>query len=167
MKVHIQLKKKIISNRDNEYISLLETKNNILVTGSTKGNLIFYNPVDLSIIKTLSITCLVIKGMIELKNNKIAIKGNEGIYIVDIIKIQLEKIIVNENKIISLFCLNDNTILTAETDNALRQYDYRTCTLIGSIEGSSQATSLDLLQINDKYIINAAMFSFNIWEFKK
>ena len=161
------IEKKIISNRDNEYISLLETKNNILVTGSTKGNLIFYNPVDLSIIKTLSITCLVIKGMIELKNNKIAIKGNEGIYIVDIIKIQLEKIIVNENKIISLFCLNDNTILTAETDNALRQYDYRTCTLIGSIEGSSQATSLDLLQINDKYIINAAMFSFNIWEFKK
>ena len=161
------IEKKIISNRDNEYISLLETKNNILVTGSTKGNLIFYNPVDLSIIKTLSITCLVIKGMIELKNNKIAIKGNEGIYIVDIIKIQLEKIIVNENKINSLFCLNDNTILTAETDNALRQYDYRTCTLIGSIEGSSQATSLDLLQINDKYIINAAMFSFNIWEFKK
>ena len=160
------IKLKHISDKALIYISLLETKNNLLITGAKKGDLTFYNPVDLSIIKQLPIYCALPNGLIELKNDKIAFIGNEGIYIVDTIKKKLEKIIVNENTILSLFCLNDNTILSSEIDNALRQYDYRTCTLIGSIEGASGATTINMLQINDKFIINAAMFSFNIWKFE-
>ena len=152
--------------KDHYYISLLETKNNLLITGSKKGDLIFYNPVDLSIIKQIPFNCGASNVLIELNNDKIAFMGNEGIYIVDTIKKKLEKIIVNENAISSLFCLNDNTILSSEIDNALRQYDYRTCTLIGSIEGASEGTTINTFQINDKFIISAGIISFNIWKFE-
>ena len=152
--------------KDHYYISLLETKNNLLITGSKKGDLIFYNPVDLSIIKQIPFNCGASNVLIELNNDKIAFMGNEGIYIVDTIKKKLEKIIVNENTILSLFCLNDNTILSSEIDNALRQYDYRTCTLIGSIEGASEGTTINTFQINDKFIISAGIISFNIWKFE-
>ena len=82
---------KHISDKALIYISLLETKNNLLITGAKKGDLTFYNPVDLSIIIQLSFNCLAPNTLIELKNDKIAFMGNEGIYIVDTIKKNLKK----------------------------------------------------------------------------
>jgi WD40 repeat protein len=160
-------KEKNCTNNSKEYVCFLETKNNFLVTGTKTGNLIFYDPENLSIKKELYINSSFHLGLIELKNDKIATNGKEGIYIVDTIKKELEKIIVREMNPTSFFCLNDNTILTSEIDNTFRQYDYRTCTLIGSIEGSSDSMTVATCQFNDKYIINSSMFSFNIWEFQE
>ena len=158
--------KKINSDENVDFLSTLETSNNMLVVGLMKGILKFYNPDDLSVIHILkNIFCSCINNIIQIDKNRIAIAGDVRIRIVNIEKFKLEKIIVCESLITSIILLKDNTFLTGENDSGLRQYDIETCSYIGEITNSCLECPFCLLQINDEIIISANIDSANIWQY--
>ncbi len=158
--------KKINSDENVDFLSTLETSNNMLVVGLMKGILKFYNPDDLSVIHILkNIFCSCVNNIIEIEKNRIAIAGDVRIRIVNIEKFKLEKIIVCESLITSIILLKDNTFLTGENDTGLRQYDIETCSYIGEITNSCLEFPFCLLQINDEIIISANIDSANIWQY--
>ena len=157
---------RIYTDENVDFLSALETSNNMLVVGFKRGILKFYKPDDLSVIHILkNIFCSCINNIIQIDKNRIAIAGEVRIRIVNIEKFKLEKIIVCEGLITSILLLKDNTFLTGTTDSALRQYDIETCSYIGEITNSCIEYPICLLQINDEIIISANVDSANIWQY--
>ena len=157
---------KISSDKKDDFLSSLETQNNMLVVGMLEGDLKFYKPEDLSLIHNLEeIYCSFFNNIIQIDKNRIAIGGVERIRIVNIEKFKLEKIIVCKFFVKSLILLKDNTLLTGEDDSGLRQYDIETCSYIGEIANSCKEESICLSQINDQFIISANIDSANFWQY--
>ena len=157
---------KISSDKNIDFLSSLETQNNILVVGMRRGFLKFYKPDDLSLIHTLEkIYCSCYNNIIQIDKNRIAIGGVERIRIVNIEIFKLEKIIVCKSLLTSLILLKDNTLLTGENDSSLRQYDIETCSYIGEIANSCIEVPICLSQINEQFIISANVDSANFWQY--
>ena len=105
-------------------------------------------------------------GLIEVKNDRIAIGSGGKIYVVNSITFKLEKIIVNDNIVTSLCLLYDNSLLVSEDDKSLKQYNFDTCELLGSIENANPSLTISCIQINNKYILTAHLEGCNVWEYK-
>ena len=162
-----EIKVQKISDREKEYISLLETSKKLLISSSSLGSLRLYNQEDLSIKKELKeIRCSSMNGLIEVKNDRIAIGSGGKIYVVNSITFKLEKIIVNDNIVTSLCLLYDNSLLVSEDDKSLKQYNFDTCELLGSIENANPSLTISCIQINNKYILTAHLEGCNVWEYK-
>ena len=156
-----------ISDKEKDFISLLETKKNLLISSSPKGSLRLYNQKDLTVIKELNnIYCTSMDALIEVKNDRIAIGGNKQIYVVNSNNFKLEKICITEDIVTSLSLLYDNTLLVCELDKSLKQYDFDSCALLGTIENAHYSFSISCVQINQKYIVNASFVGYNIWEYE-
>ena len=162
-----EIKVQKISDREKEYISLLETSKKLLISSSSLGSLRLYNQEDLSIKKELKeIRCSSMNGLIEVKNDRIAIGSSSKIYVVNSITFKLEKIIVNDNTVTSLCLLYDNSLLVSEDDKSLKQYNFDTCELLGSIENANPSLTISCIQINNKNILTAHLEGCNVWEYK-
>ena len=97
-----------------------------LISSSPYGSLILYNQEDLSIKKELKeIRCSSLNGLIEVKNDRIAIGSSSKIYVVNSITFKLEKIIVNDNIVTSLCLLYDNSLLVSEDDKSLKPFELK------------------------------------------
>lgn len=156
-----------ISHREKDFISLLETKKNLLISSSSHGSLRLHNQEDLSVINELNNICCTSKNaLIEVKNDRIAIGSFKKIYVVNSNNFKLEKICVTEDIVTSLSLLYDNTLLVCEKDKSLKQYDFDSCALLGTIENAHYSFSISCVQINQKYVVNASFVGYNIWEYE-
>ena len=158
--------KRIFPNKNIQFVTSLETDNNMLIVGMKKGILKIFNPDNLSIIRTFEdIYSSSIHNIIQIDKNRVAVGGEKRIKIINIEKLKLEKIIVCQKIVSTLILLKDNTFLAGEDDGALRQYDIETCSCVGEIAHSCSIGPLSLSQINSQFIISANIDSANFWKY--
>ena len=158
----------IDSESQKEYLSILETQNKKLVSASTKGSLIFYNPDNLAKIKHINnIKCSSMNSLIEITGNRIAIGTNRIIFIVKTEKMIIEKRIGIERSVVSMNLLFDNTLIISDDDYSIHQYNIDNCVNLASIIHAHDSYIICMSQINNKTLITGSLNTANFWEFSK
>ena len=153
-------------DNNEKFSSLLETKNNILVSSSPSDYLRTYDVNTLTKKKELSnVYCSSLNSLIEINNNRIAIGSYEKIFIVNMNDFQIENFIRIDSVITSLYLLNDNTLLVSKENLELAQYDMENMTILGSIKKATPIFIISSCQISNKYIVTASFTFCHFWEF--
>ena len=151
-----------------KFSSLLETQNNILVSSSPSDNLRTYDVNTLIKKKELSeVNSSSLNGIIEIYNNRIAVGSKRKIFIINMNVFQLEFYIPVDSVVSSLYLLNDNTLLVAQNNLTLSQYDINTKKCLGVIKDASPYFILSSCQISNKFIITASFTYCIFWEFQE
>ena len=150
-----------------KFSSLLETQNNILVSSSPSDNLRTYDVNTLKKKKELSeVNSSSLNGIIEIYNNRIAVGSKRKIFIINMNAFELEFYIPVDSVVSSLYLLNDNTLLVAQNNLTLSQYDINTKECLGCIKDASPYFILSSCQIS-KFIITACFTYCIFWEFQE
>ena len=163
--------KKILQKKNDnnhKFSSLLETKNNILVSSSPTDYLRTYDINTLERKKKLKdVNCSSLNSLIEINDNKIVIGGNSKIFIVNMNCFEVEYYINVDGVVSSLYLLNDNTLLFGQDNLKLGQYDIDNKKCLGFIENANPCFIISSCQISNKYIITASFIQCIFWEIKE
>ena len=108
-----------------------------------------------------------LNGIIEIYNNRIAVGSKRKIFIINMNVFQLEFYIPVDSVVSSLYLLNDNTLLVAQNNLTLSQYDINTKKCLGVIKDASPYFILSSCQISNKFIITASFTYCIFWEFQE